>query len=147
MGIWVFTVAKWYVQMRQYRMRVLLFVTWQKLGECIDQIDIFDKSCFIYYTKDRKKNLLQRVTYVSPNSECSKWPIRTFTECILKETRNATNSNVNVCVFSRRFLNYFFKCPTYSQYRELGSENVTWNDRFNSEYEKKKQHKKHKIRR
>ena len=57
-------------------------------------------------------------------------------QVILKETRNATKSNVNFCVFSRRFLNYYFDCHN----RELRSENITFNDEFNDEC--KKAHKK-----
>ena len=58
------------------------FVTWQKLRECIDQIGYFRQIMSYIFYKRLKKVLLQRVTYLSQNSECSKWPIRIFAECI-----------------------------------------------------------------
>ena len=67
-------------------MRVLLFVTWQKLNDCIDQIGIFDKSFLIYLPKTEKL-FFRKITYLSQNSECSKWPIRAFAECIIGRTK------------------------------------------------------------
>ena len=82
-GIWVFTDAKWYVQMRQYRMRVLLFVTrWMHWS------DWYFRQIMSYISYQSLKNvLLQRVIYLSQNSECFKWPIITFAECPLPNSQ------------------------------------------------------------
>ena len=55
---------------------------------------------------------------------------------ILKETRNATKSNMNFCVFSWRFLVLLFWKSYYFQDRELKSKNVSLNDGLNGEYDK-----------